>query len=250
MRRTMRGFCGNGRRGDDEREGGGERFHGGSGGIEVADVTGLNDVGPNAIRSTVAPAKAGTHFDLPGAVLTKAKMDSGLRRNDGGGGSRKGTSRRDTHRYTRPRAVPGARMSAIAADASARSDELFGHPKGLYVCFFTEMWGALLVLRDEGAAAALSHEVPLFSDDNGYNLVGAYGGLVYAMPVIGGLVADRWLGMRKAVVFGGICSCSGISAWRSKDSRRRARAASSRAMRARCSFSISRSRSSSWASDF
>ncbi|MGH8457356.1 MAG: peptide MFS transporter, partial [Stenotrophobium sp.] len=44
----------------------------------------------------------------------------------------------------------------------------------------------------------------LFSDEHGYNLIGAYGGLVYAMPVIGGLLADRYLGMRKAVVFGGI----------------------------------------------
>jgi len=44
----------------------------------------------------------------------------------------------------------------------------------------------------------------LFGDDAGYDLLGAYGGLVYAVPVIGGLVADRYLGMRKAVVFGGV----------------------------------------------
>ncbi|KAF1709297.1 MFS transporter [Pseudoxanthomonas kalamensis DSM 18571] len=44
----------------------------------------------------------------------------------------------------------------------------------------------------------------LFGDKAGYDLIGAYGGLVYCIPVIGGLLADRWLGMRKAVVFGGI----------------------------------------------
>jgi POT family proton-dependent oligopeptide transporter len=49
----------------------------------------------------------------------------------------------------------------------------------------------------------------LFSDDHGYNLIGAYGGLVYAMPVIGGLLADRYLGMRKSVVFGGVLLCLG-----------------------------------------
>jgi POT family proton-dependent oligopeptide transporter len=31
-------------------------------------------------------------------------------------------------------------MSAIALEASARPHDLLGHPKGLYVCFFTEMW--------------------------------------------------------------------------------------------------------------
>ena len=48
-----------------------------------------------------------------------------------------------------------------------------------------------------------------FGDDAGYDLIGAYGGLVYAVPVIGGLLADRWLGMRKAVVFGGVLLCLG-----------------------------------------
>jgi POT family proton-dependent oligopeptide transporter len=95
-------------------------------------------------------------------------------------------------------------MSAIAADAPARSDELFGHPKGLYVCFFTEMWERFSFYGMKALLLLYLTKYHLFTDDNGYNLVGAYGGLVYAMPVIGGLVADRWLGMRKAVVFGGI----------------------------------------------
>ena len=44
----------------------------------------------------------------------------------------------------------------------------------------------------------------LFGNDAGFDLLGAYGGLVYAVPVIGGLLADRYLGMRKAVVLGGV----------------------------------------------
>lgn len=96
-------------------------------------------------------------------------------------------------------------MSAHAAALTRPdADELFGHPKGLYVCFFTEMWErfsfygmkALLLLY------LLKHH--LFSDQHGYAIVGAYGGLVYAMPVLGGLLADGYLGMRKAVVLGGI----------------------------------------------
>jgi len=100
-------------------------------------------------------------------------------------------------------------VSAIAcSDIPARGDFL-GHPKGVFVCFFTEMWErfsfygmkALLLLY------LLKHHK--FGDDAGYDLIGAYGGLVYAVPVIGGLLADRWLGMRKAVVLGGILLCLG-----------------------------------------
>ncbi|TBR11152.1 MAG: MFS transporter [Lysobacter sp.] len=83
-------------------------------------------------------------------------------------------------------------------------NDLFGHPKGVYVCFFTEMWErfsfygmkALLLLY------LLKHH--LFTDDAGYDVLGAYGGLVYCVPVFGGMLADRYLGMRKAVIFGGI----------------------------------------------
>ncbi|HEY0309707.1 MAG TPA: oligopeptide:H+ symporter [Luteimonas sp.] len=87
--------------------------------------------------------------------------------------------------------------------------DFLGHPKGVFVCFFTEMWErfsfygmkALLLLY------LLKHHG--FTDDMGYALIGAYGGLVYAVPVVGGLVADRWLGMRKAVVLGGVLLCLG-----------------------------------------
>ena len=44
----------------------------------------------------------------------------------------------------------------------------------------------------------------LFSDSAGLDVLGSYAGLVYALPLIGGMIADRFLGMRKSVVFGGI----------------------------------------------
>ncbi|MBA8884168.1 peptide MFS transporter [Dokdonella fugitiva] len=85
-----------------------------------------------------------------------------------------------------------------------RGTEFLGHPKGLYVCFLTEMWERFSFYGMKALLLLYLVKYHLFTDDNGYNLVGAYGGLVYATPVIGGLLADRWLGMRKAVVFGGI----------------------------------------------
>lgn len=94
-------------------------------------------------------------------------------------------------------------MSA-AVEVANRRDEFLGHPKGLYVCFFTEMWERFSFYGMKALLLLYLTKYHLFTDENGYNLIGAYGGLVYAMPVIGGLIADRWLGMRKAVVFGGL----------------------------------------------
>ena len=100
-------------------------------------------------------------------------------------------------------------MNASTYSEIPAREDFLGHPKGVFVCFFTEMWErfsfygmkALLLLY------LLKHH--RFSDDMGYDLIGAYGGLVYAVPVIGGLIADRWLGMRKAVVLGGVLLCLG-----------------------------------------
>ncbi|KRA77094.1 MFS transporter [Lysobacter sp. Root667] len=82
--------------------------------------------------------------------------------------------------------------------------EFFGHPKGLYVCFFTEMWERFSFYGMKALLLLYLLKYHRFTDDDGYDLLGAYGGLVYAMPVIGGLLADRYLGMRKAVVLGGV----------------------------------------------
>ncbi len=91
-----------------------------------------------------------------------------------------------------------------ATTARAHPDEFLGHPKGLYVCFFTEMWERFSFYGMKALLLLYILKYHLFGDAAGYDLLGAYGGLVYAVPVIGGLLADRYLGMRKAVVFGGV----------------------------------------------
>ena len=90
------------------------------------------------------------------------------------------------------------------ADVSSRPQEFLGHPTGLYVCFFTEMWERFSFYGMKALLFLYITKYHLFSDDAGYDLLGAYGGLVYAMPILGGLLADRYLGMRKAVVLGGV----------------------------------------------
>jgi POT family proton-dependent oligopeptide transporter len=82
--------------------------------------------------------------------------------------------------------------------------ELFGHPRGLFVCFFTEMWERFSFYGMKALLLLYMLKHHMFSDQLGYLVLGAYAGLVYAMPVIGGMIADRVLGMRRAVIFGGI----------------------------------------------
>jgi POT family proton-dependent oligopeptide transporter len=95
-------------------------------------------------------------------------------------------------------------LSAAAVPAVSVQDDFLGHPKGVYVCFFTEMWERFSFYGMKALLLLYLTKYHLFGDRAGLDLLGAYGGLVYCVPVIGGMLADRWLGMRKAVVFGSI----------------------------------------------
>ena len=94
--------------------------------------------------------------------------------------------------------------SAAVAESYDRDAELFGHPKGLYICFATELWERFSFYGMKFLLLLYLTKYHLFTDEMGFDVLGAYAGLVYALPVIGGLLADKYLGMRKAVVFGGV----------------------------------------------
>lgn len=94
-------------------------------------------------------------------------------------------------------------MTATTA-ATPGTGELLGHPKGLYVCFLTEMWERFAFYGMKALLFLYLTKHHLFSDTDGYLLLGTYAGLAYALPLLGGLLADKYLGMRKAVVYGGI----------------------------------------------
>ncbi len=81
--------------------------------------------------------------------------------------------------------------------------EILGHPKGLFVCFATEMWERFSFYGMKYLLLLYLTKYHLYTDIMSLNVLGSYAAMVYAMPVIGGLLADRYLGMRKAVVFGG-----------------------------------------------
>lgn len=100
-------------------------------------------------------------------------------------------------------------MAETETTLNSLEDELFGHPKGLYVCFATELWERFSFYGMKYLLLLYVTKYHLFSDGEGLEILGAYAGLVYALPVIGGMLADRYLGMRKAVLFGGILLCLG-----------------------------------------
>ncbi len=85
-----------------------------------------------------------------------------------------------------------------------------GHPRGLFVLFFVEMWErfsyygmrALLIFYMTKGFLQLG-------DTAAYGIYGAYTALVYATPFIGGMLADRLLGPRRAVILGGMLMAAG-----------------------------------------
>ncbi|MDD5301602.1 MAG: peptide MFS transporter [Elusimicrobia bacterium] len=124
---------------------------------------------------------------------------------------------------------------------AAAQGEWFGHPKGLYVLFFTEMWErfsyygmrALLVLymtkyliinADQGMSVfgyeGIRHFVqwfvglfgmhdPLSTQALSSQIYGLYTGFVYFTPFFGGILADRVFGQRKSVYIGGVLMAIG-----------------------------------------
>jgi len=105
---------------------------------------------------------------------------------------------------------------ASAAIKQAHQKELFGHPVGLYVLFFTEMWErfsyygmrAILVLylvaETKGENAGLG-----WSNGEALALYGWYTMLVYVASIPGGWIADKFLGQKKSVLVGGILLVAG-----------------------------------------
>lgn len=85
-----------------------------------------------------------------------------------------------------------------------KEPEFAGHPKGLYVLFFAEMWERFSYYGMRALLIFYLTQHWLFSDEASSIVYGAYTALVYITPVLGGYLADRYLGQRKAVLFGAV----------------------------------------------
>jgi POT family proton-dependent oligopeptide transporter len=125
-------------------------------------------------------------------------------------------------------------MSTESAIVRTDEQSFFGHPKGLFFLAFTEAWErfsfygmtALLVLYMVNQlflpghvenivgfvafrAALESITGPLSTVALASVMFGLYAGFVYFTPVFGGLIADRWIGQRNAVVIGAVSMSAG-----------------------------------------
>ncbi len=81
---------------------------------------------------------------------------------------------------------------------------ILGHPRGLFVLFFAEMWERFSYYGMRALLILYLTKHWLYSDGDASLIYGAYTALVYITPVIGGYLADRYLGQRKAVLFGAV----------------------------------------------
>lgn len=110
---------------------------------------------------------------------------------------------------------------AKEVEISKDHEELFkskvlGHPAGLYVLFFTEMWERfsfygmrVLLINFLTIAAIGSNPGWEWSAENAGALFGTYAGLLYLTPLLGGVIADRFTGYRWAVFIGCVIMTAG-----------------------------------------
>lgn len=82
--------------------------------------------------------------------------------------------------------------------------EFAGHPKGLFLLFLAEMWERFSYYGMRALLIFYLVQHWMFSDSEASVIYGAYTALVYITPVVGGYLADRYLGQRKAVLFGAV----------------------------------------------
>jgi POT family proton-dependent oligopeptide transporter len=89
--------------------------------------------------------------------------------------------------------------------------QVLGHPAGLFVLFFTEMWerfsfyGMRVLLVNFLTMAVIGYNPGWeWSAENATALFGTYAGLLYLTPILGGIIADKLIGYRWAVVIGAL----------------------------------------------
>jgi POT family proton-dependent oligopeptide transporter len=95
-------------------------------------------------------------------------------------------------------------LITLATGAPVALQLIRHHPRGLFILFFTEMWERFSYYGMRGLLVFYLTQHFLFDDARASNQYGSYATLVYLMPLVGGVLADRYLGARKAVAFGAL----------------------------------------------
>ena len=86
------------------------------------------------------------------------------------------------------------------------------HPTGIYILFFTEMWERFSYYGMRAILILYLVKYFNYSDEFAGSVYGAYTGLVYLTPILGGYIADRFIGFKNAIFLGGtLMMCGHIS---------------------------------------
>ena len=97
-----------------------------------------------------------------------------------------------------------------------QDQQLFGHPKGLFYLFFAELWerfsyygmrALLMLYMVNEFFTYITDEA--YREEVSFGIFAAYGSLVYATPVLGGMIADKFIGFKKSIMLGGILMALG-----------------------------------------
>ena len=101
--------------------------------------------------------------------------------------------------------------NAPNTDPSSAIDDrkFFGHPRGLGLLFTTEMWERFSYYGMRAILVLFLTQALHWSTRDAATLYGNYTALVYLTPLIGGYIADRWLGTRRSLVVGGVIIATG-----------------------------------------
>lgn len=100
-------------------------------------------------------------------------------------------------------------MTAATAPIGSTDRAFFGHPRGLGLLFMVEMWERFSYYGMRALLVLFLVNTLGWTDSNAYELYGTYTGLVYLTPLVGGWLADNYLGTRKALIFGGVIIAAG-----------------------------------------
>jgi proton-dependent oligopeptide transporter, POT family len=103
---------------------------------------------------------------------------------------------------------------AFAADDPARK-EFLGHPVGLYILFFTEIWERFSYYGMRAILIFYLTNYLRMTDQAAGGIYGDYTGLVYLTPLLGGFLSDRYIGLQRATMWGGVLMAIGqfLLAW-------------------------------------
>jgi POT family proton-dependent oligopeptide transporter len=85
-----------------------------------------------------------------------------------------------------------------------------GHPRGLYVLFFTEMWERFSYYGMRAIFILFMTKILMLPDAEASEIYGSYTGLVYLTPLLGGYLCDQYLGNRRSIFVGGLLLALGL----------------------------------------